>query len=162
MRDETASERAWRDQGAAAAKESLTATARYFDQGHKAGLWAARAIEMAVPSLPDKLRDDYMNTVSPWMEGNGRTCLHNPNFWRPEPVVVAAWRPGLVVCQRCTFLLIATSRDEDRTCDVCNRVVTGPENGDPIYLLSIRMIDVEWVEYQAGACSQCYANATNN
>jgi hypothetical protein len=48
-------------------------------------------------------------------------------------VLAAAWKPGIVVCLQCEFLLAASSEVADKTCDGCGKVTAGVASGDPIY-----------------------------
>ncbi|MGO8772063.1 MAG: hypothetical protein ACLQIK_08385 [Mycobacterium sp.] len=102
-------------------------------------------------SVDDWLRLGLLDTFLTWVSGNARVCLHAPDFRRPEPVWAAAWKPGLVVCPRCTRQLKVFG-DADAACDRCGRVTLGVEHDDGIYTLSVML---GALTYQAGACRDC-------
>lgn len=90
-------------------------------------------IQQPAGDVPGWIRLDMLSAYVGWVAGRARTCMHSPNAARPDPVYAAAWRPGLVVCTRCTHLLeLPRGSAEDRRCDGCGRVTTGPEHGDGI------------------------------
>ncbi len=79
--------------------------------------------------------------------------MPNPN--NPEPVWACAWKPGLVVCTYCLHLF-KLAGDADKVCDCCGRLVTGIENDDGIFTLTV------WIgalAFQAGACRHCYRDS---
>jgi len=102
-------------------------------------------------SIDDWLRLGLLDTFLTWASGHARVCIHAPDFRRPEPVWAAAWKPGLVVCTRCTRLLKVFG-DADKTCDRCGRITAGVEANDPIYTLTTLLGSFT---YQAGACRDC-------
>ena len=101
------------------------------------------------------LRLGLLDTLIRWLNGDAKTCIHMPDPRTPEPVWSCAWRPGLVVCTYCLHLF-KLAGDADRVCDCCGRTVTGLENGDGIFTLTV------WIgalAYQAGACKDCYQDS---
>lgn len=68
--------------------------------------------------IPDWVRLSITDAMLQWVQGESDTCQHCPSPLRPEPLYVAAWRPGLIVCGQCLPML----HDEDfssRICDSC-------------------------------------------
>lgn len=105
------------------------------------------------PQLPDWLRLGMLQAVAEWITGGARTCMHSPDAWRPQPVCAAAWKPGLIVCAPCTYLLSATPGSvKDRTCDGCGHLCAGPDAGDPIYPSSVGYGPLA---YMVGTCTSC-------
>lgn len=103
--------------------------------------------------LPDWLRLGMLQTVAEWITGSARTCLHNPDAWHPQPVAAAAWKPGLIVCAPCGFLLsVGHGTVRDRTCDGCGHVCAGVDKGDPIYPSAVTYGPVT---YMVGTCTPC-------
>lgn len=109
---------------------------------------------LATPGqFPDWLRLGLLLTMAQWAEGAGETCPHRPQIWRPQPVVAAAWTPGLVVCPGCIPLLIVEAGSvKDRTCDGCGHVCDGPDAGDPIYPSTVTYGPLT---YMVGTCTGC-------
>lgn len=111
----------------------------------------------ATPSgapTPDWVRLAALETFAEWVTGRGRTCMHAPDPDRPQPVIAAAWRPGLVVCAECLHLLCGLSRTEDARCDACGRVTTGVENRDGIRPYGTF---IGPLTYRVGVCEDCFA-----
>ncbi|MGC5012969.1 hypothetical protein ACLQ2R_19580 [Streptosporangium sp. DT93] len=78
---------------------------------------------------PDWVRLGLLDSLATWITGQSSTCLHGPDPMRPQPVVAAAWKPGLIVCTACVRLLsLRKGSPKDRTCDGCGTVV--PDTGD--------------------------------
>lgn len=101
------------------------------------------------------LRLGLLDTLLTWLDGNAKTCMHMPDPHRPEAVWSCAWKPGLVVCTYCLHLFKLVG-DADKVCDCCGRTVTGLENDDGIFTLTV------WIgalAYQAGACTDCYQDS---
>ena len=113
------------------------------------------AQQMPTARVDDWLRLGLLDTFTKWIAGKGKTCYHNPNYMRPEPIWACAWKPGLVVCNYCQHLLRAADI-VDSTCDCCGHVCAGINAGDPIYPVTI------WfgaLGYRAGMCSDCRTNS---
>lgn len=105
--------------------------------------------------LPAWLRLGMLQAVAEWVAGTGRTCMHSPDAWHPSPVVACAWKPGLVVCPPCGFLLsVGHGSVRDRTCDGCGYVCAGVDEGDPIYPSSTTYGPLT---YMVGTCTGCRA-----
>ena len=103
--------------------------------------------------LPDWLRLGMLQAVAEWITGAVKTCMHSPDAWRPQPVAAAAWKPGLIVCTPCSFLLsVGHGSVKDRTCDGCGHVCAGPDAGDPIYPSSVSYGPLA---YMVGTCGDC-------
>jgi hypothetical protein len=101
------------------------------------------------------LRLGLLDTLLRWVGGNAKTCIHMPDPYSPESVWSCAWKPGLIVCTHCLhfFNLVGAA---DTVCDCCGRTVTGLENNDGIFTLTV------WIgalAYQAGACKDCYQDS---
>lgn len=107
--------------------------------------------------FPAWLRLGLLDTIVQWADGKASTCRHSPSPQRPEPVLAAAWKPGVVSCVLCAHLW-ATSRAANRTCDSCGRLCAGPEHGDGIYP---GMVQSGALIYQYGTCADCRPVATN-
>jgi hypothetical protein len=108
--------------------------------------------------LPGWLRLGLLDTAARYATGQARTCRHNPTPGRPQPVMAAAWSPGLVVCTGCTHLLsIRHDATADATCDACGRVCAGPEHGDGVWP---GMVQLGPLIYQYGTCASCRLSTT--
>jgi hypothetical protein len=102
--------------------------------------------------LPGWLRLALLAALAEFMDEAADTCAHAPTPSNPQPVMAAAWRPGLVVCLRCTHLLpLRRGCAADRTCDSCGRVCAGTP-ADSIYpgLLALSVLIFEY-----GTCRDC-------
>lgn len=102
--------------------------------------------------LPGWLRLALLDALARLMDGTADTCRHSPTPRSPQPVMAAAWRPGLVVCLACVHLLPqCRGSAADRTCDSCGRVCAGTPD-DPIYpgLLAFSVVLFEY-----GTCRDC-------
>lgn len=78
---------------------------------------------------PGWVRLGLLDSLTRWVTGKSATCLHNPHAMRPQPVLAAAWKPGLVVCAACPRLLsLRKGSPKDRTCDGCGTVVPSTGN----------------------------------
>ena len=75
-------------------------------------------------NIPDWLRLRLVDTLARFAAGTLDVCRHAPRIDRPQPVVSAVWRPGLIACLPCIHLIKATGTD-DRTCDKCGHVCAG-------------------------------------
>jgi hypothetical protein len=101
------------------------------------------------------IRLGLLDALINWIDGRGRTCMHAPDYRRPEPVFACAWKPGLVVCAQCTHLLGVTGI-ADATCDRCGRLCEGIEADDPIYTGTIWLGELA---YEFGTCGDCRPEA---
>ena len=110
-----------------------------------------RTCHLPPTGIDDWLRLGLLDTFITWTSGQARTCTHMPDWRRPRPVLSCAWKPGLVVCARCTHLLRATPA-ADKVCDLCGHTCTGVEHYDGI---SVVMVVFGALTYQAGACLHC-------
>lgn len=82
------------------------------------------------------------------------TCIHNPAPLRPQPVILAAWRPDLAVCMRCLHLVTLPLRGrEARLCDGCGKECRGVDVGDPI---REGQVQIGMIRYIYGACRDCF------
>lgn len=107
----------------------------------------------APSDVPGWVRLGALTTLAGWLTGRASTCLHAPHPTRPQPLAAAAWKPGLIVCGRCTHLLTLPRRSTaDRTCDGCGHVVTGVEHHDGI---RPTLIVVGALSYLFGTCRDC-------
>lgn len=113
--------------------------------GHKAR-WAPHA------GLPEWVRLGMYDALLGWSEGTAATCIHQPNFGRPEPVYAAAWKPGVVVCAKCRHLLAVTGV-ADTVCDGCGHECQGmPDDG----IMPVSAF-VGALSYSLGVCMSCEA-----
>ncbi len=96
-----------------------------------------------------------LSALQAWVQlqdGTADTCLHAPPGDRPQPVITAAWKPGLIVCQQCTRLLSARRGSvEDRTCDGCGHLCD-TANGDMIHPCGVQL---GVLLFQFGLCRPC-------
>lgn len=114
----------------------------------------------AAGDVPGWLRLNVIDAYVGYVSGRADTCRHNPDPSRPEPVLAAAWRPGLISCRGCVFLFATVQGSTmDRTCDGCGRVCAGVDAGDPIYP---SMVQLGPVIFQYGACAGCHQEATTS
>jgi tetratricopeptide (TPR) repeat protein len=135
----------------------------YFDSATRAAAsqWMAAEADglVATPipphGWPEWLRIKILETLMAWGTGVGATCMHAPSQTRPEPVFAAAWKPGLVVCPKCTHLLSVPGGKgsrEDNTCDGCGHVAKG--TGDDV--IRWAAVPVGPLTYALGVCSSCF------
>ena len=99
------------------------------------------------------IRLSIYDTELKWRHGTGKTCLHAPGQRDGELAYACAWKPNLVVCNRCTDLL-KPKRGTENICDGCGHVCGGIDNGndDPIHTVTV------WyntLAYQIGVCRDC-------
>lgn len=132
------------DQMDAAAAEALALAEQGLDDARRA--WVPHA------EVPGWLRLGLTDTLRSWIDGTGRTCVHNPVPSHPSPVVAAAWKPGLVCCAPCAAHLLRLAGDADKTCDLCGRVVAGLDEGDGIHP---NRVTFGALVYLYGACGDC-------
>jgi hypothetical protein len=138
--------------GFAAYVDQINAATAHSISAHKG---SERVELMARTDVDEWLRLGLLDTLIGWIDGRGRTCMHAPDYRRPEPVFGCAWRPGLVVCGQCLHLLDVVG-EADRTCDVCGYICGGADAGDPIYVGTV------WVgalAYEFGTCGDCPPSA---
>ncbi|MET7705450.1 hypothetical protein [Micromonospora sp. NPDC005413] len=103
--------------------------------------------------IPSWLRLGLLDTLTGWADGRASTCRHQPTPDRPQPVIAAAWKPGLVTCPGCVYLTaLPRNSVRDRTCDACGRECAGPQHGDGIYP---GMVQLGPLIYQYGTCGDC-------
>lgn len=135
---------AFKDQVDAASKEGIAEEERKL--GNKAR-WVPRQ------GSPEWVRLGMYDAMLKWSEDAVITCIHQPKFAKPEPVFAAAWKPGVVVCARCTHLLAVTGV-ADTICDGCGHQCTGlPDDGiAPVTAFTGSL------GYQMGVCTSCYAD----
>ncbi|MBQ1060048.1 hypothetical protein [Micromonospora sp. C41] len=113
-----------------------------------AALTGGAAVTASPPSaVPGWLRLGLLDALTRWADGTGSTCRHSPRPDRPEPVLAAAWRPGLVTCCQCTHLW-RVSREAGLTCDGCGRVCE-PDSIHPA------MAQMAGLIFMYGACGDC-------
>lgn len=103
--------------------------------------------------IPGWARLGLLTAWCEWVADSASTCMHSPNPRSPQPVIAAAWKPGLIACPGCTHLLaLPRGGVADRTCDGCGRVVAGADAGDPIYPTNVAFGELIWM---AGTCTDC-------
>lgn len=102
--------------------------------------------------LPEWVRLGMYDVLLRWAEGRVLTCIHQPSMDRPQPVYAAAWKPGIVVCERCQPMLRVTG-SADRICDGCGHECLGmPDDG----ILAINVFTGA-LAYRIGVCISCEA-----
>jgi hypothetical protein len=112
----------------------------------------AAGAPLTVAEHPDWVRLAICDTFVTWWQGRHTTCTHAPHPLRPRPVASAAWKPGVVVCARCTHLLaLPDGSTADRTCDGCGRIVAG--HGDDLMYPCTVIAGI--LTYSVGACADC-------
>ncbi|AYF31475.1 hypothetical protein CSH63_29320 [Micromonospora tulbaghiae] len=119
-----------------------------------AAILGADGVHPANPAaIPGWLRLGVLDTLTTWATGNGRTCAHNPTPDRPQPVLAAAWKPGLVTCLPCVRLFtLPRGSNLERVCDACGHQCTELDGGDGIYPA---MVQLGPLVYQYGVCARC-------
>jgi hypothetical protein len=139
------------DQHDAAATEALNATMTEMAlfHGAKEITWARHR------DVPEWIRLSVLDTVTRFFAGRADTCMHQPSADHPEPVLAAAWRPGLVTCTDCAHLF-RLAGDADRRCDRCGRVCAGLP-GDGIHACRVMFGPLV---YAYGLCVGCMADFT--
>lgn len=95
--------------------------------------------------VPEWIRLSMMDTVMQWAKGNAVLCMHQPDMLHPQPLYMAAWKPGMIVCGHCAHMLVADA-DQDFLCDFC-----GGE-ADPIQRV---VVQAGAMQFFAGVCVQC-------
>lgn len=111
-----------------------------------------RVGDMPTDQHPGWVRLGLWDALAKWWFGQHSACVHDPNPLRPQPVMSAAWKPGLVVCRDCIHLLnLRDGSVADRTCDGCGRLVSG-ENDD---LMNPFVVTAGVMTYLVGACQDC-------
>ena len=68
-------------------------------------------------SSPAWVRLGAYDVLLAWFQGRADTCLLAPSPLNPEPVFAAAYKPNLLVCQRCTHLLVVRGEADDHELD---------------------------------------------
>lgn len=136
------------DQAAAAVVETHRRRWAEEQSGLAEGMFALPADQH-----PAWVRLGALDALMKWATGRNDTCMHAPHPMRPEPIVSAAWKPGLVVCDGCRHLLaVLQNSAADRTCDGCGKVVAGPDSGDPMYPFTVTC---GHLSYLVGVCRDC-------
>ena len=135
------------DAAARDAKEVLHAIGDYIGADASTSGWAP------VDRFPEWLRLGALDALAGWVTGRAATCRHNPSPDRAQPVVAAAWKPGLVVCPDCLRMTACRPGSlADRTCDGCGHECAGPDVGDGIWT---GLVHVGVLVYQYGVCGGC-------
>lgn len=133
--------------------DAATADALHLMTGAARLAKAESAGPAAAADVPGWVRLALLDTLTAWADGKGTTCRHQPTPGRPQPVLAAAWKPGLVVCAHCVHLTsLPPGGARDRTCDRCGRVCAGTEHRDGIYP---GMVQLGPLIYQYGTCADC-------
>lgn len=113
---------------------------------------AGPATATAADDLPGWLRLSVVDALARFVEGAATTCIHNPDPSRPQPVLAAAWSPGLVACFLCTQLFALPGGSvSDRTCDGCGHLCDTAA-GEMVYP---GMIQLGPLVFQYGTCAGC-------
>lgn len=113
----------------------------------------SRAQQLPIAAIPAWFRLSLFDEMTRWTSGAGETCQHSPHPDAPQPIFAAAWRPGLMVCTACLFLLSPPAGSvASRRCDGCGHVVTGPDDDD---LITTRTVHLGQLIFSAGTCDRC-------
>lgn len=100
---------------------------------------------------PDWLRRGALDALVTWLVRSGSGCEHVSPPCSPQPVFAAAWRPRLMVCQRCVGLLAVSDDEADRTCDGCGKVVD-PGREERMHPGALELGELR---YHFGVCAGC-------
>lgn len=104
-------------------------------------------------SVGDWLRLGVIDALVAHCTGTAVTCAHNPHPAFPQPLLAAAWKPGLVVCGDCVHLLSLPKRSAANfTCDACGHVCAGDAAGDPLFIGASQLGPLL---YRFGTCAAC-------
>lgn len=101
---------------------------------------------------PGWLRLGIMMAVAGWLDGQARTCPHTPTAEHPQPVHLALWLPGLVVCGDCIDLLVAPAHPGCAGCGMSDDVdgEDGASAGPRLVLVVAGFVAV-----RVFACADC-------
>lgn len=136
--------------------DAAIAEARQTALAAAARIDAAPTGTASIADIPGWLRLGILDAFVQLINGTAQTCRHSPVPDNPQPVMAAAWRPGLLTCRRCVHLFTTVrGSDADRTCDGCGRVCTGVD-GD---LIQPGLLSMSVIVFQYGACADCLAPA---
>ncbi len=113
---------AWLDQAAAARADAIAVVPPDRESGG----------DTPMDDLPGWLTLSVVEIHTRYALGKSATCPHAPRPARPQPVVAAAWRPGLVVCLPCIGRLRPAGAEKYR-CDSCGRDDPGIHAGRIVY-----------------------------
>ncbi|MGH3783163.1 MAG: hypothetical protein ACRDRO_21695 [Pseudonocardiaceae bacterium] len=110
---------------------------------------------LVIQDHPGWLRLGVLDTLIRWLASQSSVCLHNPNPARVQPIMGAAWRPGLVTCGSCTHLFcLPHGSPQERTCDGCGHVTDSPTGICP------GLVHFGAFTYLFGVCTDCRYWAT--
>lgn len=139
---------AFRDQIDAATDQThdgLHQMSRHLQAGQVTGVRADR--------VDDWLRLGVIDALTAHCAGTADTCMHSPHPDFPQPLLAAAWKPGLVVCAGCVRLLSLPKHGAANfTCDGCGHVCAGEAAGDPLFIGAVQLGPLL---YQFGTCAAC-------
>lgn len=140
------------------------------DQADAAGQHAAQVVDRLAPRLGAQPEDVGATDIPSWLSllvadamagfltGQASTCRHAPRRERPQLVIAAACKPGLIVCGACAHQLVAGpgGGTADRTCDGCGRVCSGLDDDG----ISPGVIRYGPLVFTFGVCSDCLPTTT--
>jgi hypothetical protein len=116
--------------------------------------------DLGFAEQPGWLRLEIIMASARWLAGQARTCPHNPTAEQPQPVHLALWLPDLVVCGKCTYLLVAPEWPNCAGCGTSNEVKSrarsGVENSTNARLVTVV---VGFVAVRVFACAECMPRA---
>ncbi|MDQ3760483.1 MAG: hypothetical protein M3460_01910 [Actinomycetota bacterium] len=112
--------------------------------------------DLGFAEQPGWLRLGIMMAGARWLDGQVRTCSHNPTAEQPEPVHLALWLPDLVVCGKCTHLLVAPEHPSCAGCGISNEVESEVEGSASPRLV---IVVVGFVAVRVFACAECMPQA---
>jgi hypothetical protein len=102
---------------------------------------------------PDWMRMATTAALVSWgVFRDAATCSHQPHPARPQPVYAAAFRPGLVTCQRCIPALIDGT--DPHRCDRC-----GETKAETCLMGSMQLGAMTWLFHVCRSCSVAFAQS---
>jgi hypothetical protein len=147
--------REWVEQQQPGLLDQSEAAAAAVDRGMRgaaAAMGHERLKMLPATQHPDWVRLGALNVLAVWAAGKARTCMHAPSPERPQPIVAAAWRPGVIACADCRHLFrLREGSEVAKTCDGCGRVTQGPPD-DPI---RTDILAVGELMFMFGVCRDC-------
>jgi hypothetical protein len=112
--------------------------------------------DLGFAEQPGWLQLGIMMAVARWLDRQARTCPHNPTAEQPEPVHLALWLPDMVVCGKCTDLLVAPGHPSCAGCGIgieAQREVYSEAEGSNSPRLVI--VVAGFVAVRVFACAEC-------
>jgi hypothetical protein len=103
--------------------------------------------------LGDGVRDIVKAAQDAFLAGTATTCRHSPSADSPQTAVAAAWRPGLITCEGCTFLFDdGPAVLRQLACSVCRAPITGDSPGRQPWSAGVQLNQLIVMVDLCGAC----------